>query len=172
MYGLVLLISVVAAIVPALTYLMIVRWLERLQREPLRVLLLVMAWGAIGGTALGITFARFVEGAAVLWRPVGVSDIAEYAVYVPLAEEMAKGLVLLWLATSPRLRTRANGLVYGVAVGLGFAITENLVYSIHVYNAVGVEGWYMTTVLRMFFASTIHAIASARSPTDRRRAAE
>ncbi len=161
MYRLVLVLSVLAAVVPAFAYLLMVRWLERLRREPLRLILLVIAWGAIGGTACGVIFARWMEGAALLWRPGQLGTFAEYAVYVPLAEEVAKGLVLIWLAASPRLRTRANGLVYGVGVGLGFAITENLVYSIHVYKTGGLESWYINVVVRMLFASTVHAIASA-----------
>lgn len=161
MYPLVLLASVIAAVVPAFCYLFAVRWLERLAREPLRVILLVMAWGAIGGTACGVIFARWMEGAAFLWQARQLDAFADYAIYVPLAEEVAKGLVLVWLAASPRLRTRANGLVYGMAVGLGFAITENLVYSIHVYQTGGLDSWYVNVVVRMLFASTVHAIASA-----------
>lgn len=161
MYRLVLIASMMAAVIPAFVYLFFVRWLERFSREPLRVLLLVMAWGAIGGTVCGVVFARWMEGAALLWQPGQLSSFAEYAVYVPLAEEVAKGLVLIWLASSPRLRTRANGLVYGMAVGLGFAITENLVYSIHVYKTGGFDSWYINVVIRMLFASTVHAIASS-----------
>ena len=157
----VLLLSLLGAVLPAFVYLLAVRWLKRLRREPLRLLLLVMAWGAIGGTAVGFVGARWLNDVAVIFQPGRFLGLIDYALYVPLAEEAAKGAVLVALACTPRLTTRTNGLVFGMAVGLGFAITENLVYLIHIYDARGFGPWYVNLVIRTLFSSTVHGIASA-----------
>ena len=46
----------------------------------------------------------------------------------PFVEESTKGIFLLILATSKKFDNVTDGLVYGGAIGLGFGMTENLLY--------------------------------------------
>ncbi len=158
----VLILSVLASVMPAMLYLLTVRWLGRLEREPLHVILLVMAWGAIGSTVVGLVTAGFIEDVMALYDPgLGAFGLTSFAFYVPLAEELAKAVVLIALATTHRLSHTTSGLVYGMAVGLGFAITENIVYGIHIFQSGGLEQWYVNTVVRTLFSATAHGVCSA-----------
>lgn len=156
----VLLLSVVAAVLPPTLYLLLVRWLGRLEREPLSVILLLIAWGAIGGTTVGLATASFLENILGIFQPQAVMDLVEFALYVPAAEELAKGLALMALVATARVSHTTSGLIYGMAVGLGFAVTENIIYSLHVYQHSGLAGWYSNMVIRTLFSSTVHAICS------------
>ena len=159
----ILLLSLLGAVLPTLSYLIGVRWLGRLEREPLPMLLLVVSWGAIGGTVGGLVGASLIEGAAsaAFFNPRLLLDLVEFAAFVPAAEELAKGAVLIALAFTPRINHTTSGLIYGLAVGLGFAITENIIYSLHVFQTSGLSGWYVNMVVRTLFSSTVHAICSA-----------
>ncbi len=161
MLSAILSLSMFAAVMPCVTYLVAVRWLGRLEREPLRLILLVVAWGAIGGTFGGLITASAIEDAMAFFQPRLLLDMISYALYVPAAEEISKGIVLVALAATPRIGHMTSGLVYGLAVGLGFAITENMIYAIHVFQNSGLEGWYVNLVIRTLFTSTVHGICSA-----------
>ena len=155
-------LSLLGAVVPPLIYLVGVRWLGRLEREPLHILLLVLSWGAIGGTVGGLVGSSVIgDTLGVVFDPRLMMDFVEFAVYVPAGEEIAKGIVLVALASTSRLSHTTSGLIYGFAVGLGFAITENIIYSLHVFQVSGISDWYSNMVVRTVFSSTVHGICSA-----------
>jgi RsiW-degrading membrane proteinase PrsW (M82 family) len=59
-----------------------------------------------------------------------------------------------------RLAELKNGLVYGAAVGLGFAAVENVLYGANAI-AVGLDVFAGTAVLRALTSTLLHASASA-----------
>lgn len=161
MMRLILFVSVFVAVLPATVYLIAVRWQGRLEREPLRLLLLMMAWGAIGGTTIGLVMAHFIEDVMMIYDPrLTALGLTDFALYVPLAEEVAKGIALIALASTPRISHTTSGLIYGMAVGLGFAITENIVYCLRVYQMTGWDAWVSTVCVRTLFSATVHSICS------------
>lgn len=125
-----LLLSSLAAIVPAWFYTRLVLRLDRYEREPRRTVLATFFWGALFATlgagilnAIGYGFA----GAAV--GPDAANRITATFV-APVVEETLKGLALLLLVLIFRdeFDNTLDGLVYGALVGLGFAMTENIMY--------------------------------------------
>lgn|GEM_PF-1400938 len=100
--------------------------------------------------------------AAVFWPQVwlinqDIGHLAEAFFAFGFLEELSKLLAVLLLATAPRHWDRtSSGLVYGVAVGLGFAGVENVAY---VLNDDG--GALGTAVLRAVTAVPGHALHSA-----------
>jgi len=122
------------AVLQTVVILLLFRFVDLYEREPLTILGLMVLWGAIGATALS---AIGNEGLRAL-LPEDVALVFGRAIYAPVVEEIAKGLALVvFVAVSlvargrygiPRFDGLTDGLVYGAAIGLGFAFTEDLLY--------------------------------------------
>ncbi len=99
-------------------------WLDRYEPEPIGVLALAFAWGAIAATAI----ASLLEAAdrVALKTSTALSSV----VVAPVVEEAGKGLfifLLLWFRRR-EIDGILDGLVYAGLVGVGFAFTENILY--------------------------------------------
>jgi RsiW-degrading membrane proteinase PrsW (M82 family) len=122
------------ALIQAVVFLLLIRFLDLYEREPLSVLALMAAWGATGAVALSLAGNAIVLGLL----PPALEKTFGSAVAGPLVEEAAKGLAvavafaLSWWAARRfgllELEGLTDGMVYGAAVGLGFAFTEDLLY--------------------------------------------
>jgi len=78
--------------------------------------------------------------------------VAVFVVFAPLIEEFFKGLGVLLLG--PRLRAQGEALLWGVACGAGFALTESL------FNgSIALEGWGAIMLMR-WGASLMHCVSS------------
>lgn len=124
-------LSVTASAIPAVLYCYLVLRLDRYEREPLRAVLAAFGWGAVASVLLAIVL-ELITG-EVLLAAIGDADAASVlslAIGAPLIEETTKGialLVLLWFFRR-ELDNVLDGLVYGAVIGLGFAMTENILY--------------------------------------------
>jgi len=123
-----------SALIQGVALLLVVRALDLWEREPLKLLALLALWGAAGATAIAAPGNAAVE--AVLSPDVAV--VFGPAISAPIVEELAKGAALLavflasgWVARRigvAEFDGPVDGMVYGAAVGLGFAFAENNVY--------------------------------------------
>ena len=131
------------ALIQAILFLLMIRFLDLYEREPLSVLALVSAWGATGAVALSL-----IGNEAVLdLIPSPLREVFGPAVSGPMVEEAAKGLALVAAFLLSRWAARrfgflefegpTDGIVYGAAVGLGFAFTEDFLYLL---NTAGGQG--------------------------------
>lgn len=148
---------VLLAFLPPLLFLARVRRAERSRPEPWRALLKAFGWGALGAAALSILLEGALVGSA---DPTLLGAIPLLAVVVaPIVEESMKALGLLAIRdVDPEPE---DGLVYGAAVGLGFAATENLVY-VGAALLVGGSSLALTTALYRAAATVaLHASATA-----------
>ena len=132
------------ALAQAVVALLVVRFCDLYEREPISILALLFVWGAVvaailasaGNAALSDQLPREVE---VVFGP---------AISAPLVEELAKGLALVVVFVASRWANRrfglfefdgvTDGIVYGAAVGIGFAFTEDLYYFFREARASGV----------------------------------
>ena len=123
-------LSVAAASVPALIYALIVLRLDRYEIEPLRAVVACFAWGAVGAILLSIAGALVVQNA--LEGAIGseAAEVISIVVGAPLIEETFKGIAVLAVLIFARdeIDSTLDGLVYGALVGVGFAMTENILY--------------------------------------------
>ena len=99
-------LSVLAATIPMFTFLGVVWWLDRYDREPIWMVALTFFWGAFGGaglsllgnTSLHLLIAGLLGAEQAEWMgPVLVA---------PLIEEPTKALVLLLVAMPVPLAPR------------------------------------------------------------------
>ena len=54
-------------------------------------------------------------------------------------------------------------MVYGIAIGLGFAATENLFYELDALAVAGVAAYIITAILRTISSTFLHATATGMS---------
>ncbi|MCA1726115.1 MAG: PrsW family intramembrane metalloprotease [Actinobacteria bacterium] len=113
----------VFGVVPALVYLGIVYWLDRYEKEPSRLVAIAIAFGAIlaPAAAVGIQSLLDVPTSVALQSAVSFSRLNATT---PIVEEIVKGLAILAVFYLVRREVDGplDGLVYGGAVGIGFAL--------------------------------------------------
>jgi len=143
--------SLVFAIVPISLYLWAVWLMDRYDREPVGLVLLNFAWGALGAIVFAIIFSIF---ASTLLGTSGLHDVIFVA---PITEELTKGLFLLWTVRDRRFDNITDGVVYGMAIGLGFGMTENFIYFL---GATTAEEWVFLVIVRTLFTAVMHAMAT------------
>ncbi|MGH9901402.1 MAG: PrsW family intramembrane metalloprotease [Pyrinomonadaceae bacterium] len=132
------LVGLVAATLPAPVYVLLVLWLDRFESEPLWMLATAFFWGALvavffalvvntlGGVVVGLTFGA------------GAADLFGKSLSAPVVEEVSKALALftLYFWRRDEFDGVLDGIVYAGMVGLGFAMTENVLY----YSRAALEG--------------------------------
>ncbi len=159
--ALILLASLVVSTAILLIVVALVWYLDRYEREPLHMVAAVFLWGASAAPAIAafalVVFERWSAGSSGGLSPLVFSGIA-----APLVEESAKaiGVVLIVLLTR-NFDNPTDGIVYGAAVGLGFAVTENFIYCTGVGSTMGLRDFLTLAVGRTFFAAGVHGLASA-----------
>jgi RsiW-degrading membrane proteinase PrsW (M82 family) len=128
--------------------------MDRYEREPLWLLGVTFGYGAI----IGILGA--VLGSTLIVNVFGIDDFTTQAVVVaPFIEEPAKAFILLMLLLTFHFDNATDGLVYGAATGLGFAMTENFLYFAQYQG--GTQEWIELVATRSLFTAVLHASASA-----------
>lgn len=155
--------------------LLVVRRLDRNEKEPWRLVMVAAVWGAVVSTSL-VVWAEAVWGAVAAQRLVpGPALDASNAFSAGLFEELAKGtaVLLLYLAMRDEFDDVVDGILYGAAVGLGFNFMESLTYMTHFYAlfqdqgqdlalAAAASQWYSRQVLGLFFGhATYTALVGA-----------
>jgi RsiW-degrading membrane proteinase PrsW (M82 family) len=156
-----LVLSTVAALIPAVIYASIVIRLDRYEQEPPRALAAAFAWGAIGA----VVFQR-ARRPRLRVRPVRGARLersrrrASVVLGAPLVEETFKGLGLVALTLGYRreLDNTLDGLIYGALIGLGFAFTENILYFGGAYLEDGLAGLGLLFVGRAVIGGWGHAV--------------
>jgi RsiW-degrading membrane proteinase PrsW (M82 family)/CRP-like cAMP-binding protein len=112
-------------------------------------LLLCGAWGTFGAFPL----AWLTNNTIMDW---GISYETLTRITAPTIEEILKALVLIYLIRQPRFRYIVDGAVYGIAVGIGFALSENL----FIYLPGAGDAVLATAISRTLSTSLMHATAS------------
>ena len=146
-------------ILQAIIYLLFTRAIDLYEREPLRYVVPVFIWGFAVATTIALVFNTI---ASVTFDAVVSKEAANFltAVFVaPVVEECSKGLALLIIFVVAYLASRRrrliefagvmDGIVYGAAVGFGFALAEDILYGMQY----GVE----TFLVRRIFGGFAHA---------------
>ncbi len=148
------------AFIPSLIYMVIVRNTERFGREPYLRLMLMFGYGAIVAVVITLVLSSIVLGELTRFErltAVGGEHFLGAVVVAPFVEELAKGLGLIFVITV--VTREQDGIVYGAAIGLGFAATENLLYELSALQ-VSVAAYVITAFLRIISSTLLHATAT------------
>ena len=142
-----------AALVPAAFLMVQVYRLDRIEKEPLRLLLKLVLFGALSGLAAGA-----IEGALTRLLDVTLGGsmlrlVLENFLAVALVEEACKRWVVLKFAwRHPAFDYRFDAVVYCVFSALGFAALENILYVAEYGFAVAVSRALLSVPGHCFFA--------------------
>lgn len=117
-----ILLLILASILPTVLYVGILWWLDKYEKEPWGLFLAAFFYGA----------APAVIASLILELPFSLLlDETLVAVLVaPFVEESVKGLavLLIFLLWRKEFDGVLDGIIYGAAVGFGFAMVENFFY--------------------------------------------
>jgi RsiW-degrading membrane proteinase PrsW (M82 family) len=160
----VLLAALVVSSALLLLVVVSVWWIDRFDREPIHLVAMVFLWGAAVAPAASIMAIAAVEK-AVHWdlTASGPGGLAAVSLVGPFLEELFKaiGVVLVVFLTS-KFDNPTDGVVYGTAVGLGFAVSENVVYGIGTaMTRDSVQVVLVAVVGRTLLSAGVHAVCSA-----------
>ena len=146
-------------IVQAVIYLLFIRAIDLYEREPLRYVIPVFVWGFAVATTVSLIFNTLFQLTLSSVTSVKTASFFTAVVEAPVVEECTKGFALLLIFFISYLMRRRSGLiefagvmdgiVYGSAVGFGFAIAEDLIYGLR-YGA-------ETFIVRRIFGGFAHA---------------
>jgi predicted ATPase/RsiW-degrading membrane proteinase PrsW (M82 family) len=158
------------AVIQAVLLLLLIWLLDLYERQPLGLVLLMAFWGATGAPLIALAGNRTVRGLLA----GDTQTVFGNAISAPLVEEGAKGLALIaaigplrWLARRfgvSIFEGLTAGIVYGAAVGIGFAFTEDFFYLLQRAQTQGLDaGLNLFVYRRDFFGPAVlhHSLFTA-----------
>lgn len=158
-----LLVACFLAVLPVPIYALVIISLDRHCREPLWLLASAFFWGAM--VAVTIAFFMNTGASTVLEQVVGRNwtNLLAPSFIAPVVEETSKGLALLLIFLFVRYQFNGvvDGIVLGALIGLGFAMTENVLYFSRAYVAGGLAGAGVSFFIRVILNGFGHAMYTA-----------
>lgn len=151
-------IAIAAAVVPLTVVWLVVRFIDRWEPEPRRLIFGALLWG--GGIAVAAALiASILVEVSFPGLPAWVGPVVQ----APLVEEFWKGLGVLVLCFAARRHVNGptDGIVLGALIGAGFAFTENVLYfsrQFYDYGAFGLIGQF---VIRGIALPLLHPICTS-----------
>ena len=145
-------IPIILAVLPAIVLMVVIYRQDRIEKEPAGLLFRLFILGA-----LSTVFAGLLERLLTLLLDLVLRNpytiLYNFILYFAIVAVVEEGVKYLFLRTTwrhPAFNYRFDAVVYGVAVALGFAAAENLLYVF--YLGVGI------TPLRAITAIPLHCI--------------
>jgi RsiW-degrading membrane proteinase PrsW (M82 family) len=151
-----------------LTYLFFIRWVDRFEPEPWWLILAAFVWGAIFATlggGISSSIAQTVTTALFDASPKDM-DVIGATVFAPIFEETFKGIGVALIALISALGLREldgplDGAIYGGVVGLGFTLTEDILYVANQFATNGFGGFVVLLFLRTVLLGLSHCTFTA-----------
>jgi RsiW-degrading membrane proteinase PrsW (M82 family) len=137
----------IASVVP-LAFLYIIRWLNFFETNRPGSLLLALGWGIV---AFAMSYLVDHPLVPIFGRPTVAIRIG------PAVEEIFKSLMLVYLVRRADYTYFVDGAVYGFAVGVGFAVAENMLY----LSRVDASSGLIVAITRAFSSSVMHGGSTA-----------
>lgn len=161
-----LLLGVVFVTPFVLTYLFFIRWADRFEPEPWWLVLTAFVWGACFATIGGGLSSSVAQKLAESVLDKGLADLAGATVFAPIFEETFKGMGVALIAIASALGLREldgplDGTIYGGVVGLGFTLTEDILYVANQYAQSGIAGFVILLFLRTVLLGLSHCTFTA-----------
>ena len=163
-----LLLGVFSVTPLVVAYLIFIRWVDRFEPEPWWLILCAFVWGAMFATlggGLGSSIAQAMISQVYETSPKQL-DVVGATVFAPIFEEGFKGLGVALIALASALGLREldgplDGAIYGGVVGLGFTLTEDILYVANQFTTNGFTGFVVLFFLRTVLLGLSHCTFTA-----------
>lgn len=164
------LFAALIAIIPVvLVYFTIIKTVDRYEPEPWWLLLGCFGWGIFGATffaLIGNEIGAFVVAEGLDTSNTEAVMFTTASFIAPPVEESTKGVVLvfLWALSAVWLKELdgpLDGAIYGGVVGLGFTLTEDVLYVTGATLQMGSGGGIAVFILRTIMGGLGHATFTA-----------
>ena len=157
--------SIIAGVLPMAFYASILYYLDRYEREPIKLLLGVFFWGAfIAAGAAFVINSITSSGIYFITQSEFATQLTISTLVAPVVEETLKGtaVLIVFLFFRSEFDSLLDGLIYGGITALGFAATENAWY-IHQLGFLeyGWEGLVKMTFIRVVLVGWQHPFYTA-----------
>ena len=155
-----LILGLLAAMIAVPLYVVLVLWIDRYEGEPLWMLSTAFFWGALVAAFFAFLFNTiFGLTISMLAQDASAGEASTAVISAPIVEEIGKSLILFifFFAKKDEFDGIVDGIVYASMAGLGFAMTENILYY---GNAAAQSGGILTAtvIVRGFFAPFSHPL--------------
>jgi RsiW-degrading membrane proteinase PrsW (M82 family) len=156
-------LAVLLALLPVPIYLAAVLFIDRFEPEPLSMIALTFLWGATIAAFAAIVLNTLGEVVVSDQLGTRAAELYGYSISAPIVEELAKAAVLfgIYLWRRHEFNGVIDGIVYAALVGLGFAMTENVLYYGRGAVEEGVVGAVGTFVVRGLMSPFAHPLFTA-----------
>lgn len=139
---------VIATVIPLLVlYLIFSR--DLYGTGTFRYVFISFLWGGFA-----FLIAAFINSQTIQNNWADIQTVRQFT--APVAEEILKGLFLIYLVRRPQFTYFVDGAIYGFAVGIGFAVFENYEYILNNQSAAMV-----IAIGRVISTNLIHGAASS-----------
>lgn len=160
-----ILVSITAGVLPMAFYAWILYFLDRYEKEPLKILFGVFLWGGIiaAGAAFMINSVTS-SGIYFLTQSKFATQLTISTLVAPVVEETLKGaaVLIVFLFFRSEFDSLLDGLVYAGIAALGFAATENSWYIYQLgFLEYGWEGLLKMTFVRVVLVGWQHPFYTA-----------
>ena len=149
-------------------YVLFIRWCDRFEPEPWWLLFCAFVWGALFATlGGGLGSAAFEALASSATGATGDAlDGFSATVLAPIFEEGFKGLGVAIIAAVSAMGLKEldgplDGAIYGGIIGLGFTLTEDILYVASAYAKSGLGGFVGLLFLRTVLLGLSHCTFTA-----------
>jgi RsiW-degrading membrane proteinase PrsW (M82 family) len=137
------------ALLPVLTFLTVLLYLDSYKLVRMRAVLVVLVGGAL------VAVLTYPVNAAIL--RASALDVATFTRFVgPVSEELLKAIVVVVLLRTHRIGFLVDAAIFGFAIGTGFSVVEN-VYYLDRFPHAGMATW----IVRGFGTALMHGGATA-----------
>lgn len=151
-------IASVVAFAPAMLYLLPLIWLDRYDPEPLWLLALAFAWGALVAVIVSFIINTIIGVGVSIGVSPEAGQFAGAVISAPIFEEGSKGLGLILLLVFFRRQFDdiLDGIVFAGVIALGFATVENVLYYGRAIGDAGLGGLIVLFVVRGIMSPFAH----------------
>lgn len=156
-------VAAVVAFVPAIIYIFPILWLDRYDPEPLWLLGLAFAWGALVAVIISFVINTIFGIAVGIAINPEVGEAAGAIMSAPIFEEASKGagLLILLIFFRKYFDDILDGIVFAGVIALGFATVENVLYYGRALDGGGLPALIFVFVLRGIMSPFAHVTFTA-----------
>jgi RsiW-degrading membrane proteinase PrsW (M82 family) len=151
-------IAAFVAYIPAIIYLTPMLWLDRYDPEPLWLLALAFAWGALVAVVVSFIINTLIAVVVGIGVSPQIGEAVGAVISAPIFEEGSKGLGLIILLIFFRryFDDILDGIVFAGVIALGFATVENVLYYGRALGQGGFAALILTFVMRGIMSPFAH----------------